>query len=837
MALNNIRAGGAFIELFIKDRIQEGLKNTEKTIGSFLSRIKGLAVGGFGASAGLTLGLGVAINEVGEFDRIVRQAAAAAELTAQASFQGLKDSIVELSKETGVARESLAEIGVELARGGIGTGNLEELQKSTQAAALLQKATGALPQQVGATLVELKNQFKLSADGLLDVVDKVTVAANISAQDVQSIFESFSYAGPVAQDLGLAVDETLAYVSVLANLGIQGSNAGTALRRLLLISAASSKELGQIFDIDINEGDRLIDTLARAGDATKNLSNEARAAKFKEAFEFLGITGASGLSKSTIEFEKFLSAIQNATGAAQEQSAFIEAGLGGSLSKLVARLKEVQQVFIESLNGGELLDSLGTLTELFAEFIKENPGIAETAVKITALVGAVSALLVVFTTLAPLIGLIVTNFIPLTAALLAAGAAYLALEAGVQLVSAAFGNQISLFESLTDAVKNTVEAIKETIKFEQLAAKIEKETNDEIARRQKLQVQAQTDLVNQAKANASFAGKAESKIPFLKETDQNRQALERARELTRLIAESQAEIVRLNQLDPTGVTVSIDRWVESVARLKKELEAIPEVAAAMIGALDDEITLGLIDRTKGAVEDVVKAAVDAQLAAVDGGNAAAAQQAANLVQQAKDLAKQAEGLASVGDAEGLARVASEAAKLIDQAKQLAGTAGIGADDIAAIKKDIDALDASLQVVGQASKDISDEDRASAEDKIEEIIRLRKESEQAFLKGDLEKAQELAKRAREQASDLERETLEDQRDIAKERAKQDEEDRKNISESFKNIREASIAAIGGFNVDNIRNQVTQFDIEPLLDALNNQLEVLQQIRDRKGAVFI
>ena len=72
-------------------------------------------------------------------------------------------------------------------------------------------------------------------------------AANKSAVTMEDLRESLQYVGPVANDLGVSLADTLALVGALGNVGIKGSEAGTALRRLNLLATAGSDKLQKLF--------------------------------------------------------------------------------------------------------------------------------------------------------------------------------------------------------------------------------------------------------------------------------------------------------------------------------------------------------------------------------------------------------------------------------------------------------------------------------------------------------------------------------------------------------------------------------------------------------------
>ncbi len=68
-------------------------------------------------------------------------------------------------------------------------------------------------------------QFSLEASDAVRVADGLTAAANKSFNSVESLGEALSYAGPVAADANMSLEETLAILGTLGNLGIQGSEA------------------------------------------------------------------------------------------------------------------------------------------------------------------------------------------------------------------------------------------------------------------------------------------------------------------------------------------------------------------------------------------------------------------------------------------------------------------------------------------------------------------------------------------------------------------------------------------------------------------------------------
>ena len=62
------------------------------------------------------------------------------------------------------------------------------------------------------------------------LVDILVAGANNANQKIEDLGESLKYAAPVAKTFGLTVNDTVATIGLLAQAGIRGSDAGTALR-------------------------------------------------------------------------------------------------------------------------------------------------------------------------------------------------------------------------------------------------------------------------------------------------------------------------------------------------------------------------------------------------------------------------------------------------------------------------------------------------------------------------------------------------------------------------------------------------------------------------------
>lgn len=85
--------------------------------------------------------------------------------------------------------------------------------------------------------------FRLEANEMGRVVDVMTAATASANTDIEQLGEALKFAAPFAAEFGISIEETAAAVGVLSDAGLQGTLAGTGLKRLLADLKAPSDEL------------------------------------------------------------------------------------------------------------------------------------------------------------------------------------------------------------------------------------------------------------------------------------------------------------------------------------------------------------------------------------------------------------------------------------------------------------------------------------------------------------------------------------------------------------------------------------------------------------------
>jgi TP901 family phage tail tape measure protein len=329
---SNIKAGSAYVELLLKDgAFIRKLRTAGQKLKAFGSDMQAMGRTLAMASAAILVPMAMATKTFADFDDKMREVKAVTQATSK-EFAAMAAHAKHLGATTSFTAIEVAGLKAEIGRAGFST---KEVDAMTESVLNLSRATGTDATQSAGIMAATLRQFNLEAKDSGRVADALTVAANKSFTSVEGLGESLSYAGPVAADANMSLEETLAILGALGNVGIQGSNSGTAVRRLVTLNAAEAEKLKGIFGVDFldaaGNARRLVDTLDDVAKATNKMPTGERAKKFNDAFGLLGITGASAISKNVVAVRDLENALYGAEGAAAATAKEMDAGIGGSI--------------------------------------------------------------------------------------------------------------------------------------------------------------------------------------------------------------------------------------------------------------------------------------------------------------------------------------------------------------------------------------------------------------------------------------------------------------------------------------------------------------------------
>lgn len=307
---------------------------------------KSLTKTGKTMSASLTaplVAIGAAsFHTASQFEASMAKVKAVSGATAE-EFGILKKQALELGRTTVFTASNVAELQLEFSKLGF---TADQITKVTESTLYLAQATGSdlatSAEVAGATL----RGFGLEAESTQRVTDVMAASFSASALDMTSFRESMKYVAPVAKAAGLSIEQATAYLATLANSGIKGSQAGTALRRILSQLAGSGQDAGVEIEKLAKRGLNLADAKDEVGRSAQTallILSEATGQTKQLSEEFLDAEGSAGAMAEVMN--------QTSKGALARMTSALEGAsivIGDSLAPLVNRLAK----FIEELANG-----------------------------------------------------------------------------------------------------------------------------------------------------------------------------------------------------------------------------------------------------------------------------------------------------------------------------------------------------------------------------------------------------------------------------------------------------------------------------------------------------
>jgi TP901 family phage tail tape measure protein len=209
-----------------------------------------------GRSMGQNLAAGLAAAGIGRALRGITMQAATfeGELRKAAAIEGSEGSFGILKKEIEAVASAaagtpteVAALATALSRAGFSAKETTDALRGIVRGA---EATSVTFEEMGSIAADNLRSFGLQTNETARVVDVLTQTAFKSNQTVLDLGESMKYAAPIARNLGVPLEDLAAVMGLLANNGIRGSDAGTALRtgltRLQIAAGGADSEIASL---------------------------------------------------------------------------------------------------------------------------------------------------------------------------------------------------------------------------------------------------------------------------------------------------------------------------------------------------------------------------------------------------------------------------------------------------------------------------------------------------------------------------------------------------------------------------------------------------------------
>ena len=278
--------------------------------------------------------------------------------------------------------------------------------------------------------------FGLTAADSGHFADILAAASSNANTNVSMMGETFKYCAPIAGALGFSAEDTAEAIGLMANAGIKGSQAGTALRTIMNNLSGDVKicgsSIGEVTAATTNADGSMRDLSDILADCRTAFSGLTESEKAQAAESLVGKNAMSGflalMNAGEADIDKLSSAIDNCDGCAAGMAETMQDNLAGQLQILKSQLEEL------AISFGELLmPAIRTIVGWIQKFVdwlnSMDEGTRKVIVTIALVVAAIGPVLIIVGKVISAIGTIMTIIPKLAGVINAAKGVFAAFNA------------------------------------------------------------------------------------------------------------------------------------------------------------------------------------------------------------------------------------------------------------------------------------------------------------------------------------------------------------------------------------------------------------------------
>ena len=318
-------------------RARERYSRAQETAGKLKTggalAIGAAAAGGYAAGRFLqpAIGFGKEMSRVQALTRIDKNSP---------QFKALREQALKLGSETQFTASDAASGQSFLAMAGFTPQAIQAALPGVLNMALAGGVELGETADIGSNIL---TQFNLTADQMDRVGDTLTAAFTRTNTDLRALGETMKYTGPVAAKLGISLEEAAAMAGMLANNGLRGSDAGTAMRASLSRLASPPKAVADALkELGVSVADArgkmrpMEDVLLDLYKATQKYGQVDQVSFFKDIAGEEAFVGLQTLvaAAGSGELQKLTRELQGARGEADRVAKVMADNLDGDLKNL-----------------------------------------------------------------------------------------------------------------------------------------------------------------------------------------------------------------------------------------------------------------------------------------------------------------------------------------------------------------------------------------------------------------------------------------------------------------------------------------------------------------------
>lgn len=314
--------------------------------------------------------------------------------------------------------------------------------------------------------------FGLKAEDSAHFADVLAQASSSANTNVSLLGESFKYVAPVAGALGMSVEDTATALGLMANAGIKGSQAGTALRTALTNmvkpSETMAKKMEELKISAINTDGTMKSMQEIMLMLRDKFSTLTEAEQANAAAAIFGKEAMSGMlaiiNTSQEDFDKLTNSIANADGRADSMAETMMDNLPGAIEQMTGAIETLMIKL-----GTALIPTIRKITEFITGIIEKLSQLSDEQinqiVQIAAIVAAIGPVLLIIGKVIGALSTVMSVLSVLSGPIglvIAAVAALVAIFVNLYKTNEDFRNGVNqLWEEIKSSIVTAIETIKE----------------------------------------------------------------------------------------------------------------------------------------------------------------------------------------------------------------------------------------------------------------------------------------------------------------------------------------------------------------------------------------
>lgn len=323
------------------------------------------------------LGVGAAATKLAaDFDRNMNVLQATSNATA-AEMETLRDAAQELGADLtlpGTSAADAAEAMLELSKAGLEVNDTLGASRGVLQMAAAGQISNAKAAEIAANAM---NAFGLAGSEATRVADLLAASANASSADIADMADALKMSSAVFAAAGVPIEDLTTAIAEMANAGIQGSDAGTSLKQMMLsLQAPTDKAAKLMQDLGIAVYDSqgamlpMEQIIGNFENALGGLTQEQRNAALAAIFGSDAVRAANVVLMGGVDaFNEMRDAVTE-EGAAAKLAEAQNKGLGGMFDKIKSAAETAMLAGIQPLEDDiiKLADSVSRAFIAFSEF-------------------------------------------------------------------------------------------------------------------------------------------------------------------------------------------------------------------------------------------------------------------------------------------------------------------------------------------------------------------------------------------------------------------------------------------------------------------------------------